>query len=474
MTQNLESFQLISLNVNGLNDVRKRRLTFNYLRKFKKAILLLQETHCKPGNGRLWKSQWGGPLFLTEASSNTGGVATLFSKDLNPTFTRITPSKFNRFLITEFSLMGEDYKVVNSYMPTANKESLQLEVLEELTPLITRNEEALTLWGGDFNVSFNPAVDQQGYAKDDIPNKRFREELKKLLENLDLGDIWRIQNPRVSTHTWARLDHFSRLDYTFAPINFPGSIKAYEPKTVPFSDHRLIGLKFRPCSVPKGKGFWKLKTALLHNEQFCEEIVETIEEGALQADILSPQMKWEFIKFAIRDCAIKFEKKRKEQQNKLEAELETQLLVLEKDLYNSDQIQEEYQLVKRELYQIQLARTRESMIRSRVRWVGEGERPSKYFLNLERKNYESKIISSLVDDQENVITDHVEILQMEKSYFSKQYALNQHNLQELEAGHGVEFLQHNTNLPEMDKTLLNRDLSGISPQRHAERKSSGE
>lgn len=226
MAHTLESFQIISLNVNGLHDVRKRRLAFNYLKKFKKTIFLLQETHCKPGNGRLWKSQWGGALFLTEESSNTGGVATLFSRDLNPIFTKITPSRFNRFLVSEFSLMEEKYKVVNIYMPTSNKEKQQLEVLEELTPLISNDDGEHTFWGGDFNVSLNPDLDQQGYSKDDIPNKRCREYLGRLLEKLDLGDLWRIQNPKNRNHTWARLDHFSRLDYIFAPVNFPGQIQA--------------------------------------------------------------------------------------------------------------------------------------------------------------------------------------------------------------------------------------------------------
>lgn len=43
--------------------------------------------------------------------------------------------------------MGENYKVVNIYMPTANKEVQQLEVLEELTPFISKDDGAHTFWG---------------------------------------------------------------------------------------------------------------------------------------------------------------------------------------------------------------------------------------------------------------------------------------------------------------------------------------
>lgn len=77
MSDTNSNFHIFSINVNGLNDIRKRRLVLNSLRKLKNSIILLQETHCRPGNGRLWKSQWGSPLFLTETSGNSGGVATL-------------------------------------------------------------------------------------------------------------------------------------------------------------------------------------------------------------------------------------------------------------------------------------------------------------------------------------------------------------------------------------------------------------
>lgn len=459
MTDTLESFQIISLNVNGLNDVRKRRLTFNYLQKFKKTVFLLQETHCQPGNGKLWKSQWGSTLFLTEESSNTGGVATLFTKDLDPVLSNITPSRSNRLLITEFSLMGEDFKVVNAYMPTSNNENLQMEILEELNLLINYDEGAHLFLGGDFNVSLHPEIDQLGYTNRDIPNKRYRDEIERFLEKLDLGDLWRIQHPKTFNHTWSRLGHFARLDYIFTPLNFPGLVQAYAPETIPFSDHRLVAVKIRPCPHPKGKGFWKFKTSLLHCEEFCKALGSTIEEAVIQAKDLSPQMRWEFIKFSIRECAIKTEKKRKLDQNKLEAELETQLIDLDKDLYRSSEIQEEYQVVKRELYQIQLARTRESMIRSKVKWVGEGERPTKYFLNLERKNYDSKVISSLFDAEGKVQTDPGEILKVEKAYFTKQYALNPLNVGALERGEGTEFLQPVRGISDLDRQLLNREIS---------------
>lgn len=82
-----------------------------------------------------------------------GGVATLFSKDLDPLILDVTPSASNRFLITSFELQGEKYKIVNIYMPTSYKEAAQIEILVELTSALNTDREELLIIGGDFNVA---------------------------------------------------------------------------------------------------------------------------------------------------------------------------------------------------------------------------------------------------------------------------------------------------------------------------------
>lgn len=73
-----DNFSILSLNVNGLNDIRKRSLALKYLKSFKKSIILLQETHCRSGTSRLWASQWGHVGFFTESSASGGGGLLFF------------------------------------------------------------------------------------------------------------------------------------------------------------------------------------------------------------------------------------------------------------------------------------------------------------------------------------------------------------------------------------------------------------
>lgn len=460
MIDKIQDFKIISINVNGLNDVRKRRLVFNSLKKYKRSVFLLQETHCRPGNGRLWRSQWASTMFLSEESGCAGGVATLFSKDLDLIISEVTPSKFNRFLVTSFSLSGEDYTIANLYMPTSDRESHQIEVLSELGMVLDDHGSSHLFVGGDLNVAMHDDLDRQGYCHPSIPNRAYREELNQFTERFDLADLWRIQHPKERNFSWSRVDKFARLDYVLTPNSYSGQIRANSHKTYTFSDHRMTSVTVRPGSTPRGKGFWKFQVSLLNREEFCLSLIEAIREGEEASTDLPPDTRWEFLKLTIREFSMRFARKSREEQGRIEAELETQMLELEKEMITGPGKQEEYQVIKRELYQLQMAKTRESMIRSRVKWMGEGERPTKFFLNLEKKQFNSRVISSVFDERGSLISNHGEILEFEKRFFSTQYANNPEIAPALHRGDADQFLQDSEyKLPQLDKDLLNRELS---------------
>ena len=45
------------------------------------------------------------------------------------------------------------------------------------------------------------------------------------------------------------------------------------------------------------------------------------------------------------------------------------------------------------------------MFRSKVKWIGYGEKTTKYFFNLEKRNYERKVITKLKSMDGEIITD---------------------------------------------------------------------
>ena len=72
-----DEFKLLSLNVRGLSNFKKRPALFAWCRKQKANIIFLQETHSTAKKEKQWKAEWGTPLELAHESSNARGVAIL-------------------------------------------------------------------------------------------------------------------------------------------------------------------------------------------------------------------------------------------------------------------------------------------------------------------------------------------------------------------------------------------------------------
>jgi len=60
-------FKIGSLNVRGLGDRLKRREMFDWLRRKKFSIYMLQEVHCSEITIPVWSAEWGYQNFLAAA-----------------------------------------------------------------------------------------------------------------------------------------------------------------------------------------------------------------------------------------------------------------------------------------------------------------------------------------------------------------------------------------------------------------------
>ena len=74
---------IISFNVNGLRETKKREGVFQWLREQNCAIVLLQETHCSMHELDLWTKEWEGKAYWSNGSSSSKGVACLIQPKLD-------------------------------------------------------------------------------------------------------------------------------------------------------------------------------------------------------------------------------------------------------------------------------------------------------------------------------------------------------------------------------------------------------
>ena len=78
--------------------------------------------------------------------------------------------------------------------------------------------------------------------------------------------------------------------------------------------------------------------------------------------------------------------------------------------------------LKKDLCFIYENRAKGAIIRSKTKWIEQGEKPTKYFFNLEERNYNRKIIKSLKRPDGELITDELEILKETELYYGNLYS----------------------------------------------------
>ena len=82
---------------------------------------------------------------------------------------------------------------------------------------------------------------------------------------------------------------------------------------------------------------------------------------------------------------------------------------------------------REELEKIRALKMEGVLLRSRGRWLEKGEKPTKFFLNLEKRNFISKSILELHSDHDGVIDDPSKILDEVSNFYSKLYTKDTDN-----------------------------------------------
>ena len=319
-----------------------------------------------------------------------------------------------RYLILETTIQDVPFLLVNIYAPnTTTKQSLFFQTLSELINDEGYNDpDYKIILGGDLNVSMDPDLDCSG------GNPGLKDSVKcveDIMLNYDLVDIWRIRNPNSKKFSWRQKSPIiqRRLDYWLISDLLQDDVANVDIVTAIRTDHRAITLEIDSLSdQQRGPSFWKFNNSLLDDAFFVERLRENfpkwIEEITFGDD---SRIKWDWMKFKIRGESISYSKlKVKERRNRIQ-KIENRLKMCEEKIAESP--------TKENLANLESAKTeyekeydyivRGSIIRSRATWFEQGERNSKYFLNLENRNKKKSCIRKLirVNGEETTVPDTI-------------------------------------------------------------------
>ena len=412
---------LKSQNVRGLQDSNKRRGIFHVFQLSKFHIFLLQETHSSVECEQQWKNEWGGDIYFSHGTTNSRGVCILLKNNFCRTIHGTFEDASGRFIIVDIEIDSLRLLISTIYGPNRDDPNFYIEFIE----CIESFDNASYVIGGDWNLVLDLESDKKGGLPQ--TNLLSREIVKSWMEESDLVDIWRQNHPGEFKFTWKRLRPspgiFCRLDFIL--LSYGLADKIQNTGIVPGikSDHSALTLSVVTVLHPKGPSYWKLNCSYLKDIDYVTGIKRTISDTVEFNQNTSSMLLWDTIKCQVRGFSLKYSAQKKKSKTNIIAALEKRLQHLENTLAvtSSADVEEQISQVREELDKYIEDKTKGAMIRSRVRWFEEGEKSSKYFLNLEKRNYNNKNLDRLILQNGDTTSDCKQILEEEKRFYKKLY-----------------------------------------------------
>ena len=428
MTTKTNCVNLNSLNTRGLGDKIKRRSIFQWIKQNHKGITFLQETHSTKVSEEYWKREWKGHMFFSHGTSGSRGVAIIFPQNIDLIVHNIITDEHGRFLLLEVTIDDSKFVLVNIYAPTKDKHDEQERFIGFIKETLNNYIDGNIIIGGDFNTCLDPAIDKDGGLHEKV--SEYSKQIIELNDEFNLIDIWRISNPDTRRYTWRGLTRqgrvFSRLDFWLISAHMIYDLIKTDISPSIKTDHSIITLTFELNNTcQKGKGFWKFNAELLKDQEYITKINTLIEICKIEnAHLENKALLWDFIKCKIRGETISYSSYKSKVRRAHETKLNEKLLTLEKEfdknLTTAGDVKHEYDLIKQEIEEINEIKSRGFMLRSKAKWVEDGEKCTKFFMQLENRNYKSKYIKSL-NWKNNILRDPNDILSAQQDFYVNLY-----------------------------------------------------
>ena len=314
--------------------------------------------------------------------------------------------------------------ICNIYAP--NVLAVQQKFAQTLKELLMfKSSLSNVIIGGDWNVTLQ-AIDKQGGIQ--WKPTAYRYQITSIMEQLDLRDVFRKKYPDKKSFTYESVARKlkSRIDFFLVAKSIACQVVEVGTKTSIAPDHKAVKLRFNLINRKRGPGLWKFNNSLLKDETYVNLISDSYPDIIQKySRINDPKLKWELIKMEIRGLTIPYSKNKarkiRKTENELEKHLETLSGKIDRGEDTTDSEQNEYEHLKTELRHIYDNRAEGAIFCSKVRWIQEGEKPTQYFFNMERKNFNKKIISELTVADSYITVNESQILEEIKLFYENLY-----------------------------------------------------
>ena len=409
----MAKLNIISSNVRGLGTQHKRTDVMHYLENLKCDIVLLQDTHLTTKKIPSFNALWKGKSYHSCFTNNSRGSSILLNSNLQHELLGEFVSNEGNYILLHCQIGADSYLIGSIYGPNRDEPKFY----EDIGDILGSVDCDHIVIGGDFNFIIDADKDCYGYAREN--NVNARKKFMAVCNKHNLIDVWRFQNPRKQAYTWFTATHSkgSRLDMFFVSNHLANLCSDLQINPGYRTDHSNITMCIQTGNSQRGPGLWKFNESLLHDEDYIEVVNECIGRMIYEyslpvytREFLSHESNYKDIQFQIDDGlfyetllmmirgeTVKYSKIKAKRRRVTEKELISQIELAHAEYSNTNN---EEVLIRLKTYNEQLEAIRKPVIdglivRSRTRWHEKGEKASKYFLGLEKRNALRKTVTVL-------------------------------------------------------------------------------
>ncbi len=231
----MHTLNILSLNVNGLNSAVKRTRVLEYLHRKSISCALIQETHLKQSDVARFQNKYYKLIAFSCTQNKTKGVLILVNRKLNLTIEHLGSDEKGRFVFIRCKIYNNRLALVSIYGPNETDNAF----LTQISKTLLEEIDCPLVVGGDFNAVINPALDKSQSDTTANPSSKL---LNKFITELNLIDLWRIQNTKAKDFTFFSNRHktFSRIDYIFLSPSLISSNSSISILPILLSDHSAM------------------------------------------------------------------------------------------------------------------------------------------------------------------------------------------------------------------------------------------
>lgn len=451
--------KVLSANVNGLGGNIKRRAFFDHVEKADSDIICLVDTRFSDNTQDYIRNETNRICYFNNFNNqNTAsrGVAILVRKSCPIKITMQNKDNNGNLLWVKCEYEGREFLLCVLYGPSEDDPYF----FQNLFDYYSQSGISDVILCGDFNVTLDHTKDNRGYAQP--RGVRSRETLNSLMNETGIIDVFRAIHGRSKQYTWARIGgaQRARLDMFLSSETIRPFITAYEKYPAYKSDHSPIIITIDFSNFNRGKGLWKLNGSLLKEIEYVNRINKSIRNtlakyvkhelhdnfytDASPAEFddfmsidpgqlsnyeykIDPHLVLEMILNDARNESISYSTAKKKLENQAATDLLNNLKRLQElnSTVTDPNIRADLAQAELDYNQFIEAQSLGKFFSNRVLSKISGEKPSKFFLNLEKNMSAQRYISRLevkdVQGNEVSISDQKSIEVEIRKYYENLY-----------------------------------------------------